>query len=71
MVSCAGEALLSSASRPKQDWHSLTAQHDKSRLCLRRPADMPAPPRPALLLVLLVLLLHVPRGVRAQVNPGK
>lgn len=37
---------------------------------LHRTADMPATPGPALLLLPL-LLLHVPRAARAQVNPGK
>lgn len=45
-------------------------QGDEPWLCLRRTADMPAAPRPALLL-LLPLLLRIPRAGRAQVNPGK
>lgn len=70
----AGKALPSSAGHPKQGWHFHAAQLpqcDESWLCLRRTADMLATPRPALLLLPLLLLLHVPRAVRAQVNPGK
>jgi len=71
----AEEALLSSAGQPKQDrpFHlAQLPQSDEPRLCLRRTADMPPTPRPALpLLPLLLLLPHVPQGARAQVNPGK
>lgn len=59
---------------PKRGWCLLTLelpQRDEPWLCLHRTADMSAIPRPALLPLVPLLLLHVPQAARAQVNPGK
>lgn len=67
--SCTGEVLPPSAglvfALPQ------LPQPDEPCFCLHRTADMPATPRPALLSLLSLLLLHVPHAARAQVNPGK